>query len=116
MSTYMPKDVLEGLEAARLAGLKKVSRLRIQLGDNVFPVLSRWENGFSVDSSEVPALRGLVDLYEGSRHLAQCLIMASEEIGGEMRYEYKRATAPSEGAPLDYYRDPDAQVALLRDH
>lgn len=113
MSTFMPKDVLDGLEAARLARLKKISRLRVHIGENVFPVLTKWSTGFSVDAAEVPPLRGLVDLYDGSVHVAQCLIIASEENGGEMRYEFKRSTAPSDDAPLDYYRDPDTPVALL---
>jgi hypothetical protein len=109
----MPKEVLEGLEAARLAGLKKISRLRVHVGDKVFPVLSRWSSGFSVDATEVPPLRGLVDLFDGSNHLAQCLIVASDQEGGEMRYEFKRATTPTDGAPLDYERDPEAPVALI---
>ena len=114
MSTYMPKEVREGLEAARIAGLKKASRLRVHTGGDVFPVLSFRESGFSVDAADVPMLRGLVDLYDGAIHVAQCLIVASEQDGGEMRYEFKRSTLPSDQAPLDFYRDPTAPVALLK--
>lgn len=113
MTTYMSKEVRDGLDAARLAGLKKISRLRV-LADGMFhPVLRLWSGGFSVEDGQPPALRGLVDLYDGGRHLYQCLIVAAEAEGGEIRYEFKRNTAASDAAPLDYSRDPDAPVALL---
>ncbi|MDK3020249.1 hypothetical protein [Pseudodonghicola flavimaris] len=114
MTTYLSKELREGLAAARLAGLKKSSRLRVLADDSFYPVLRMWKTGFSVDAAEAAHLRGLVDLYEGSRHLYQCLIVAAEEEGGEMRFEFKRSTAASETAPLaDYSRDPEAPVGLL---
>lgn len=113
MSTYMPKEVRDGLDAARIASLKKASRLRVQAGDDYFRVLRLWNRGFAVDAETVPPLRGLVDLYDGARYLYQCLIVASEEERGEMVYEFKRSTAALDRAPLDYARDPNAPVALL---
>ena len=114
MTTYVSKEVREGLEAARIASLKKASRLRVMLHDGRFvPILSLWKDGFSVDASEAPGLRGLVDLYDGGRHLYQCLIIASEEEFGETRYEFKRSTEAHDKAPLDFYRDPLAPIALL---
>ncbi|QBF29991.1 hypothetical protein [Thalassococcus sp. S3] len=113
MSTYLPKEVQDGLQAARLAGLKKTSRLRVSAGDEVFPVLRMWETGFAVEAAEVPRLRGLVDLFSGSHHLYQCLIVADEEEAGEMRYAFKRNTAPQQNAALDFYREADAPVALI---
>ncbi|MFK7754293.1 MAG: hypothetical protein AB8B51_17315 [Sedimentitalea sp.] len=113
MSTYMSKEILDGLEAARIASLKKASRLRVLADDRFYPVLSLWRDGFSVEAEAVPALRGLVDVYDGARHLYQCLIVASDSEHGEMRYDFKRNTAASENAPLDFYRDPQAPVGLL---
>ncbi|MEM7091313.1 MAG: hypothetical protein AAF496_17305 [Pseudomonadota bacterium] len=113
MSTYISKEVRADLEAARLAGLKKVSRLRVEAGENYYQVLHLWRNGFAVEAETTPPLRGLVDLYDGVRHLYQCLIVASEEEGVEMRYEFKRNTAAADQAPLDFYREPDAPIALL---
>lgn len=113
MTTYMSKEVREGLMAARRAGLKKASRLRVLAGERFYPVLSLREAGFSVDAEDAPQLRGLVDLYEGGRHLYQCLIVASELDCGELRYEFKRNTMAADRAPLDHYRDPEAPIALL---
>lgn len=113
MTTFMSKEVRDGLKAARVAGLKKSSRLRVLVDDTFYPVLGLWGSGFSVEAEAVPRLRGLVDLYEAGRHLYQCLIVASELDGGEMRYEFKRNTLASDRAPLDFYRDSEAPIALL---
>ncbi len=113
MTTYLPKEVRDGLDAAHIASLKKASRLRVQAGDTSHRVLRLWQDGFTVEAEGVPQLRGLVDLFDGARHLYQCLIVASDQEGGEMRYEFKRNTAAADNAPLDYYRDPDAPIALL---
>lgn len=113
MTTFLPKDVQDGLDAARRASLRKASRLRVRAGDDLYPVLSLWRDGFAVEADSVPPLRGLVDLFDGAHHLYQCLIVASEEERGEMRYEFKRSTQAQDKAPLDFYRDPAAPIALL---
>ncbi|PCJ10163.1 MAG: hypothetical protein COB16_02470 [Rhodobacteraceae bacterium] len=113
MSTYLPKEVQDGLDAARLAGFRKSSRLRVRVGDEVYPVLRMWKGGFAVEEGSTPNLRGLIDLYDGANHLYQCLIVASEAEAGERRYDFKRSTAAADNAPLDFYRAPDAPVALL---
>lgn len=113
MSTFLPKNVQDDLDAARIAALKKTSRLRIVADGVEYKVLHRWSNGFAVDVADAPKLRGLVDLYDGGNHLLQCLIVASEEEAGQMRYEFKRATDVHDRAPLDFYLDPDAPIALI---
>jgi hypothetical protein len=113
MTTFLPKDVQRDLDAARIAAMKKTSRLRVRAGDQEFRVLRKWATGFSVEAGGVPPLRGLVDLFDGATHLAECLIIAAEEDAGEMRYEFKRSTEAHDKAPLDFYRDPDAPIALL---
>ena len=44
-------------------------------------------------SSLTPSLRGLVDVYDGARHIFQCLIVASTVENGEIVCEFKRSTA-----------------------
>ncbi len=109
----LPKDLLEGLHQAQKAKAKKQARFRVAVGEAYYPVLEFKEGGFALDKEDAPHLRGLVDLYAGPNHLYQCLIVASEEDGPLMRYEFKRATATTDTAPLDYARDPDAPIALL---
>lgn len=113
MTTFLPKEVAEGLEAARKQALRKKSRLRIKAGERYFTVLKFWDDGFAIDMEDAPQLRGLVDLYDGGRHLYQCLIVASEEDGREMRYDFKRNTMAMDQAPLDFEKAKDAPIALL---
>jgi len=113
MSEYLPKDVREGLEAARKAKLRKTSRMRVEAGGHTFTILRSWHDGFALDSDDAAQLRGLVDLYDGAKHLSRCLIVASTEDNGETVYEYKRATAVADRAALDYSKDENAPVALI---
>lgn len=113
MSEFLPLEVREGLEQARKAALIKKSRLRVHVGDAVYPVLRFWDGGFALDAETAPQLRGLVDLYHGGVHLYQCLIVASHEENGEIAFEFKRSTAAVDRAPLDFFRDEGAPIALL---
>ncbi len=113
MLEYLPKDVRDGLEAARRRDLKRKSRLRVQVGEAVFPVLRLWEDGFALDAGLTPHLRGLVDVFDGARHIMQCLIVASTEENGELVCDFKRSTDVAEKPALDYWRDENAPVALL---
>lgn len=113
MLEFLPNEIREGLEAAQRREASRKSRLRVQVGDAVFPVLRFWHDGFALDAALSPRLRGLVDLYDGSRHIFQCLIVASAEERGELVCEFKRMTAVRDSAPLDYWRDDGAPVGYL---
>ena len=113
MLEFLPKEIVEGLAMARNRDAARKSRLRVQVGEAVFPVLRFWHDGFALDATLSPRLRGLVDVYEGSRHVFQCLIVASAEEHGQLVYEFKRNTAVRDTAPLDYWRDENAPVGYL---
>lgn len=113
MSTYLPIDVQAGLDAARKAARRAANRLRVEVGEHVFPVLRAWEGGFALDPGHAAHLRGRIALFDGSRLLAHGLIVASDEEDGEICCEYKRISDASDSQPLDYARAPDAPVALI---
>lgn len=114
MLEFLPKEVREGLEAARKRDLKRKARLRVEVGNAVYPVLRFWDNGFALDADFSPGkMRGLVDVYDGSRHVFQCLIVASSIENGELVCDFKRATAVTDRAPLDFWRRDDAPVGYL---
>lgn len=114
MSTFLPREVQAGLDKARIEAQRTSSRLRLQVGERTYPVLRMWKTGFAVEPGTVPVLRGYVDLYDGAAHLFQCLIVASDDQdAGEMRYEFKRLTAVTDRAALDFERAADAPVGLL---
>jgi hypothetical protein len=113
MTTFVPKEVQAGLDSARLVRLKKASRLRLSVDGKTFPVLRMWKTGFTIEAQSAPNLRGLVDLYDGAIHLFQCLIVASDQDGSEMVFEFKRLTAVSDQPALDFVRNVDAPIAFL---
>ncbi|WP_395003833.1 hypothetical protein [Cypionkella sp.] len=113
MLEFLPKEVRDGLDAARKKDFARKSRLRVQLGEAVFPITGMWHDGFSLDASLTPNLRGLVDIYDGARHIFQCLIVASKAENGDLICEFKRSTAVQSSPALDYYREENTPVAYL---
>lgn len=113
MTDFLPKALRDELAAAHKSALRRKSRLRVRADGQTHPVLRLWARGFALDAENAPRLRGLVDIYDGSRHLYQALIVTSSEEDGELRFEFKRSTAAADRAPLDFYRPEDAPVGLL---
>ncbi len=113
MLEFLSSEVLAGLEAARKLRERKASRLRIQVGEAVYPVLRFWHDGCVLDGKLTPRLRGLVDVYDGSRHLFQGLIVAATVDGDEITCEFKRLTPVTDRAALDFWRDESLPVGYL---
>jgi len=113
MLEFLPREILDGLREAHLNTLARKSRIRVRVGDAEYRVLKRWHDGFALALKDAPKLRGLVDLYDGARHLSQCLIVASEADGDMMLYEFKRNTASASEPALDFVVDDMRPVALL---
>ena len=113
MSTFLPPETMADMASARTARLAAASRVRVRAGGRTVPVLRETPNGFALALEDAPALRGYVDIFDGAVHRMSCLVFACEAEGGEMIYEYKRATPHREAAALDYERDANAPVALI---
>lgn len=116
MIEFFSKELREGFELARKRQNARKSRLRIQIGEVVYPILRLWEDGLALDADQLPHLRGLVDVYDGARHLSQCLIVASTVENGQLICDFKRATPVTDRPPLDFWRDENAPVAFLPKH
>jgi hypothetical protein len=113
MDMHLPHDVQDGLDAARKAAQLKSSRLRVEVGGMSYRVLRAWPGGFVVDVGDGAHLRGLVDVYDGGRHLSRGLIVAAAEECGERIFEYKRMTEATSSQPADFVRAADASAGLL---
>ena len=115
MTTFLSREVRAGLEAAKKRALGRKSRLRVHAGDAIYPLLEFKETSFAV-SRDTPAMRGLVDIYDGSRHLYQALVVAIQDEGDTRVFEFKRNTIAADGPAVDFIRDPDEPAGLLETH
>lgn len=113
MLEFLPREVRDGLHAAMTRGRRRNSRLHLQQGETVLPVLRLWSGGVALDASRTAHMRGLVDLYDGARHLGHCLIVASVIEGDELICEFKTFTVVLDHAPVDFEREGDAPSMLL---
>lgn len=113
MNDQLPEAVRLGLEQARKAALRRSSRLCIHVDDQVFRVLRLWDDGFAMDAEDAPQLRGHVDLYDGARHLSQCLVVASQREGDEMVFEFKWNTRVSNHPPADFAFEKESPAGYL---
>lgn len=114
MSTYMSAEVQEGLDAARKKALRRKNRLHVRIDERVLPILECSDHGFIMDINYAPHLRGFVEIFDGPRHIYNALIVACDEIGGRLHYEFKRATIANDQRPLDYEVAAEQPVGLLR--
>ena len=101
---------------ARREARRRGSRLRVQVGAEMFPILRFCEDGFTLDAGDAPRLRGYVDIYDGATHLCQALIIAAALEGDRMSYEFKRATPHMDQPPRDYMAEEAAPIALIARH
>lgn len=115
MTDDLPEAVRLGLESARQAALRRSNRLCIHAGDAVHRVLRMWDGGFALAAGDARPLRGYVDLFDGPRHLASCLVVAAPAGAddGERRYEFKVRIPVAGGPAADFERPEDAPAALL---
>ena len=102
MSEFLPKAVRDELATAQRQARRRRATRVVHVGDEAYPILEMTERGFCVDAEDAPHLRGLIDIYDGPRHLYRALIVASEQDGDLMRYEFKRNTAAQTRAPVDF--------------
>jgi hypothetical protein len=105
MFEFLPPEMRAELESARMDAMRRKSRLRVRDGDAVYPILRFHGDWFTLDVSQVDHLRGVIDIYDGGRHLFQCLIIASDVQGDELICRVKQATFATDTPPVDFERD-----------
>ncbi len=113
MLETLPQSIWKELYEGQRKTSAKKSRLRVEANGKSYRIDHMTSNGFALDAVDAPKLRGLVDVFDGGRHVSQCLIVAAAEERGHMVYEFKRNTAAHDGAPLDFERIENAPIALL---
>lgn len=96
MDIFLPKGFEPRVSGDRSVSSSQTRQLHVQAGLLRLPVLRAWASGFAVDASKVPALTGLVDIFDGSAPLYQGVITAMEMSDNVRVFTLRRAR------PMDY--------------
>ncbi|ARO13785.1 hypothetical protein BVG79_00431 [Ketogulonicigenium robustum] len=114
MFNFFPEAVRRGMDEARRADERRSNRLSIHAQEQVHRILSLWDDGLALDASDRAPLRGLVDIFDGPRHLYQCLLITSREEEGRRIYDFKWIARVSETHPVDFEQQEDTPLLLPR--
>lgn len=76
--------------------------LVLEAGTRRFPIFKLSADSCLIMAPDSATLRGYADIYEGDRHLAQCLILLAAPEGEFLRCSFKRRTAFRLDPPQDY--------------
>ncbi len=113
MNDILPEAVRQGLEQARKAALHRNDRLSVHDGEDVFRILRFWDSGMSVAAKHAGKLRGRVEIYDGARHLYQCLLENGHAEGDEMVFDFKWLNPVTASAPVDFELPEFTPAALI---
>ncbi|MEL6679833.1 MAG: hypothetical protein AAFQ51_14090 [Pseudomonadota bacterium] len=112
MEAYLPNDIIEGLGRTRRRAAEPKGRLCVHAGGEVYRLLELRDEGFTV-AEGTPILRGHVELFDGPRRLADCLIVRSGTRDGDVAYDFKRISPAVSGPAADFVREEPAPSGLL---
>ena len=115
MLEFLPKEVRDGLDAARKRDRAASRACASSWARRCFRCCACGTTALRWTLTGRPRLRGLVDVYDGSRHICQCLIVASTVENGELICDFKRSTLAEDRPALDFWRDENAPVGYLQD-
>lgn len=76
--------------------------LVLAAGTRRFPILELASDSCLIEAQDSATLRGYADIYDGERHLSQCLIVLAAPEGDLLRCSFKRRTAFRVEPPQDY--------------
>ena len=77
-------------------------RMELEAGSRRFPVLDLRPESCLIDAPDGAVLRGFADIWDGERHVAQCLILLAAPDGDLLRCTFKRRTPARSEPPRDF--------------
>lgn len=113
MLEFLPQAVRDGLAQARKQSMRRGNRLSVHDGETIHRINRLWDDGFAVDAKSGPRLPVRVSIYDGTRHLYQCLVIDSADKGEERVFEFKWLHAIPDRPPADFVREADAPIAMI---
>jgi hypothetical protein len=79
--------------------------LWLAVGGRRFDIRARSADSCLIVAGPQDHFRGSADIYEGDRHIAQCLIVLAEPEGGYRRLTFKRCTPVRQSPARDFAPD-----------
>lgn len=76
--------------------------LVLAAGTRRFAILDLTQDSCLIEAPDSATLRGYADIYDGERHLSQCLLVLAAPEGDLLRCSFKRRTAFRIDPPQDY--------------
>lgn len=76
--------------------------LVLEAGTRRFPIVDLAADSCLIETSDGAALRGYADIWDGERHLAQCLLVLAAPDGDFLRCSFKRCTSFRLEPPRDF--------------
>ncbi len=102
MDDYLVKSIKNYAMKKGFARTKEQVHFFIKFDRKKYPISFFDENILEVETSIVPNLRGLVDIYKLDKFFAQGLLVMIESNEYITKYEYKRYTPSKATQPSDY--------------
>ena len=102
MDDYLVKSIENYVAKKGLARTKEYVHFFIKFDRKKYPISFFDENVLEVETSVVPNLRGLVDIYKLDKFFAQGLLVMMESNKYITKYEYKRYSPSKTMQPSDY--------------
>lgn len=78
--------------------------LVLEAGSRRFPILELTDDSLVIEAPDSATLRGYADIYDGARHIAQCLLLLAAPEGEFLRCTFKRRTPFRLDPPADFAR------------
>ena len=76
--------------------------LVMECGSRRYPVVTLGAEGCLIEALDGAVPRGIADIFDGERHVAQCLIVLAAPEGAYLRCTFKRWTAVRAAPPRDF--------------
>jgi hypothetical protein len=76
--------------------------LVMECGTRRFPVVAMGSESCLIEAPDDVVPRGFVDIFDGERHVAHCLIILAAPEGPFLHCSFKRRTPPRLTPPRDY--------------
>ena len=102
MDDYLVKSIKNYSFKKGVSRTKEQVYFFIKFDGKKYPISFFDEHVLEVETSVVPNLRGLVDIYKLDKFFAQGLLVMMESNEYITRYEYKRYTPSKTTQPSDY--------------